>query len=147
MAMRGEDVIGIARDQATSRLQFLKTEAKSRITLSASVVAGARKGLDKDGGLPSAHALHFISECLLKLENTVLVDAIDDAQLKYGITAQSVRHLLFTFSGNEPSTHLTASLSGYKGAIAQLGIGLRVEGHADFVTAVYEKVTANASNA
>ena len=57
MAMRGDDVIGIAQDQTTGRLQFLKTEAKSRVTLNAGVVAEARTGLNKDGGLPSAHTL------------------------------------------------------------------------------------------
>ena len=52
MAMRGDDVIGMAQDQTTGRLQFLKAEAKSRATLSAGVVTEARAGLDKDGGLP-----------------------------------------------------------------------------------------------
>jgi hypothetical protein len=64
MAMRGDDVIGMKQDVKTQRLQFLKTEAKSRATLTAKVLAEARAGLDKDGGLPSAHALTFISECL-----------------------------------------------------------------------------------
>jgi hypothetical protein len=146
MAMRGDDVVGIAQDQATGRLQFLKTEAKSRITLGAGVVADARAGLDKDGGLPSAHALSFISARLLELGNAALADAIDDAQLKHGITTQTVRHLLFTFSGNAPDTHLTASLQTYAGAIAQWSIGLRVSDHATFVGAVYDRVIANANN-
>ena len=65
MAMRGEDVIGILQDPQSERLQFLKTEAKSRAALTAQVLTEARAGLDKDGGLPSAHALHFISARLL----------------------------------------------------------------------------------
>lgn len=146
MAMRGDDVIGIAQDQATNRLQFLKTEAKSRVTLAAGVVAEARAGLDKDGGLPSAHALAFISARLLETGNAALADAIDDAQLKLGIPAQSVRHLLFTFSGNGPEAHLTASLQAYAGPIAQWSVGLRVDGHAAFVGAVYDLVIANANN-
>jgi hypothetical protein len=146
MAMRGDDVIGIAQDQATGRLQFLKTEAKSRVALSGGVVAQARAGLDKDGGLPSAHALSFMSARLLELGDAALADAIDDAQLKLGIPAQSVRHLLFTFSGNAPDAHLTASLQTYAGPIAQWGLGLRVEGHAAFIGAVYDQVIANANN-
>jgi hypothetical protein len=146
MAMRGDDVIGIAQDQTTGRLQFLKTESKSRIALSAGVVAEARSGLDKDGGLPSAHALSFISARLLELGNTALADAIDDAQLKLGIPLQSVRHLLFTFSGNAPDAYLTASLQAYTGPLAQWSVGLRVDGHAAFVGNVYDLVISNANN-
>jgi hypothetical protein len=60
MAMRGDDVIGMIHDPATQRLRFLKTEAKSRIDLRAQTLQEARAGLDKDGGLPSAHALSFV---------------------------------------------------------------------------------------
>ena len=146
MAMRGDDVIGILQDPPSKRLQFLKTEAKSRATLSAQVLTEARAGLDKDGGLPSAHALHFISARLLELGNLPLADAIDDALLKHGVPPQSVRHLLFTFSGNAPNALLTASLQTYPGPINQWGIGLRVEGHAAFIGAVYDRVIADARN-
>jgi hypothetical protein len=147
MAMRGDDVIGILQDAQSQRLHFLKTEAKSRATLTAQVLTDARAGLDKDGGLPSAHALSFISARLLELDNLPLADAIDDALLKHGIPPQSVRHLLFTFSGNAPDTLLTASLQAYPGPINQWGIGLRVEGHAAFIGAVYDRVIADANNA
>lgn len=147
MAMRGDDVIGILQDAQTQRLHFLKTEAKSRATLTAQVVAKARDSLDKDGGLPSAHALSFISARLLELNNLPLADAIDDALLKQGIPVQNVRHLLFTFSGNAPDALLTASLQAYPGPINQLGVGLRVEGHAAFIGAVYDRVIANANHA
>jgi len=146
MAMRGDDVIGLLQDPATQRLHFLKTEAKSRVSLTAQVLTEARGGLDKDGGLPSAHALSFISARLLELDNTPLADAIDDALLKHGIPAQSVRHLLFTFSGNSPDALLTASLQAYRGTITQWGVGLRVEGHAVFVGAVYDRVIADANH-
>ncbi|CAH2606382.1 conserved protein of unknown function (plasmid) [Rhodovastum atsumiense] len=146
MAMRGDDVIGIAQDQTTGRLHFLKTEAKSRATLSAGVVAEARAGLDKDGGLPSAHALSFISARLLELGHLALADAIDDAQLKHGIPVYSVKHLLFTFSGNGPTTHLAASLQGYTGPVVQWAVGLHVTDHAAFVGNVYDQVIANANN-
>lgn len=147
MAMRGDDVIGILQDAQTLRLRFLKTEAKSRATLTTQVLTEARASLDKDGGLPSAHALAFISARLLELGNLPLADAIDDALLKHGIPVQNVRHLLFTFSGNAPDTLLTASLQAYLGLINQWAIGLRVEGHAAFIGAVYDRVIANANNA
>lgn len=146
MAMRGDDVIGVLQDPQSQRLQFLKTEAKSRAALTAQVLIEARAGLDKDGGLPSAHALHFISARLLELDNLPLADAIDDALLKHGIPPQSVRHLLFTFSGNAPDALLAASLQAYPGPINQWGIGLRVDGHGAFIGAVYDRVIADANN-
>ena len=146
MAMRGDDVIGIHHDAQSQRLYFLKTEAKSRARLTAQVLTDARVGLDKDGGLPSAHALSFISARLVELGNLPLADAIDDALLKHGIPPQNVRHLLFTFSGNAPDALLTASLQAYPGPINQWGIGLYVEGHAAFIGAVYDRVIANANN-
>lgn len=146
MAMRGDDVIGILQDAQSQRLHFLKTEAKSRTTLTAQVLNDARAGLDKDGGLPSAHALSFISARLFELNNLPLADAIDDALLKHGIPPQNVRHLLFTFSGNAPDALLTASLEAYAGPINQWGVGLHVEGHAAFIGAVYDRVIADANN-
>lgn len=125
MAMRGDDVIGISHDPKTGRLRFLKTEAKSRAALAPGVVDEARSGLDKDNGLPSAHALSFMSARLLELGNAALADAIDDAQLKYGTPPQTVKHMLFTFSGNSPAAHLKASLEAYTGTIAQLSVGIR----------------------
>lgn len=105
----------------------------------------ARVGLDKDSGLPSAHALSFIADRLAELGNDALSDAIIDAQLKNGIQPQNVRHLLFTFSGNNPEVHLAGSLQTYSGGVAQWSVGLRVEGHAAFVAAVYDLVIANAN--
>ena len=147
MAMRGDDVIAINVDPESQRLRFLKTEAKSRIKLTGQVLADARIGLDKDGGRPSAHALAFISARLFELGELPLADAIDDALLKLSIPIQNVRHLLFTFSDNDPSALLNASLEAYQGGIPQLGVGLRVDGHAAFIGAVYERVIANANNA
>lgn len=147
MAMRGEDVIGMLLEPQTHRLHFLKTEAKSRVALTAQVLTEARASLDKEGGLPSAHALSFISARLLELNDFPLSDAIDDAMLKYGIPLQNVKHLLFTFSGNAPDALLRASLQAYPGQVQQWGVGLHVEGHAAFVGAVYDRVIADANNA
>lgn len=143
MSMRGDDVVGINRNPESGRLQFLKSESKSRVTLGATVITEARQGLDKDAGLPSPHALSFISERLLEQGNQQLADAIDDAQLKQGITVADVEHLLFTFSGNDPKALLHASLQRYGGAIRQHGVGLRIIHHAKFIHDVYEKVIAD----
>jgi HamA len=145
MAMRGDDVIGMTQDPATQRVRFLKTEAKSRIDLRAQTLEEARAGLDKDGGRPSSHALSFISAKLLELgQDLPLVDAIDEALYRHGIPTESVRHLLFTFSGNAPQALLTQALQAYPGPIGQWGVGLHVNGHAQFVGAVYDQVIVDA---
>ena len=144
MAMRGDDVIGLRLNAQTHRLRFLKAESKSRVALTTAVVAEARDALNKDGGLPSPHALSFVSARLLEVDETDLCDAIDDAQLKYGIPINSVTHLLFTFSGNDPADFLEASLNACSEEIAQLGVGLQVIGHGAFVAEVYDQVIANA---
>ena len=87
--------------------------------------------------------MSFLSERLIEIGDTDLADAIDDAQLKDGITTRSVSHLLFTFSSNDPTPHLRSSLEEYGGAIAQSTVGLRIAEHADFVRTVYEKVMLN----
>jgi hypothetical protein len=74
-----------------------------------------------------------------------LVDAIDDALCRHGIPVDSVNHLLFTFSGNAPQALLTQALQAYTGPIGQWCVGLHVDGHAEFVGAVYEQVIANAN--
>ena len=145
MAMRGEDVIGIAQDPLTRQLSFLKTEAKSRAKLTEQVVSQARVGLDKEGGLPSPHALSFISARLLDLGNHALADAIDNATFNLGIQATAVRHLLFTFSGNAPGGILTTSLQTYSGTFPQWSVGLHVDGHPTFIGAVYDQVIADAN--
>ncbi len=145
MAMRGEDVIGIAQDPGTLQLTFLKTEAKSRAQLTRQVVSQARDGLNKDSGLPSGHALSFISARLVELGNYALADAIDDATFLVGIQPNAVRHLLFTFSGNVPDAMLTNSLQNYAEAFSQWSVGLCVDGHPAFIGAVYDRVIANAN--
>lgn len=146
MAMRGDDVIGLLRDPATGRLSFLKGEAKSRALLAAGVVVEARNGLDKDGGLPSAHALEFISSRLMDGGQEELADAIDDALLKHGIAPQSVQHLLFTFSGNDPTGYLRPSVRVYAGGYSQRYVGVQVATHGAFIADVYDRVIANANN-
>lgn len=147
MAMRGDDVIGMLLDAETQRLSFLKTEAKSRINLRAQTLEEARGGLDKDGGLPSSHALSFISARLMELgTDAPLVDAIDEALYRHGIPLESVKHLLFTFSGNSPQALLTQALQAYPGPIGQWGVGLHIDDHASFVGAVYDRVIADANN-
>lgn len=146
MAMRGEDVIALRVDPHSQRLQFLKAEVKSGVKVNSQVLRDARVALDKDRGLPSAHALQFISARLFELGDRERADAIDDAQLNQGISTGDVQHLIFLFSGNSSRNLLTTCLQSYQGQIRQIGVGLRVDDHAAFIVAVFDRVTLNANN-
>jgi len=128
MAMRGEDAIGFLMDKRTKRLCFIKAEAKSRASLRSKALTDARTSLDSNQGLPSTHALIFISERLFELKNLQLADSIDDALL---------------FSGNAPDSLLKDSLLAYSGPIEQWAVGLHVNNHAAFVAVTYERVINN----
>ena len=148
MAMRGDDVIAHpSRSLRPSACIFSRRRRRAARRSRAQVLTEARAGLDKDGGLPSAHALSFISARLLELDNLPLADAIDDALLKHGIPVAerpaSALHLLRQCAGRS-ADRFSAGLSR---PINQWGIGLRVEGHAAFIGAVYDRVIANANNA
>jgi hypothetical protein len=67
--------------------------------------------------------------------------------LKHGIPLQSLRHLLFTFSGNASQALLAASLQAYLGPINQGAVSLRAEDHSAFIGAIYDQLIANANNA
>lgn len=142
MAMRGDDIIALARDG--NRVKFLKGEAKSRASLVTSVVSEARKSLKKNGGRPSPHALSFVADRLYEQGNVKLADGIDVAMYKTGIPLKDVEHLLFTFSGNDPTNFLESDLKKYGGKIQQHAIGLRIVKHGTFVKKVFAKVIQNA---
>ena len=141
MPLRGEDVIGVyLSDDATIR--FLKVEAKSAVTLKTGTVEKARNALNQDHGLPSSHALTFMSDRLIELGEPKLADAIDRALLGDGIARWQVCQMIFTFSGNAPDAFLRADLECYEGKINQLSVGVRIESHQDFIAKVYDTVLA-----
>jgi hypothetical protein len=147
MAMRGDDVIGVAiAAQPAERLLFLKAEAKSRAHMTAAVIQEARAALDRDQGLPSPHALGFLSARLLETGNANMADRIDRAQLQRGVAPVDVEHLLFVFSGNDSSGHIDHAVENYGGQIGQLGVSLRIPTHGAFIAGVYDLVIANADD-
>jgi hypothetical protein len=143
MSMRGDDVIGVMQADGDPPIKFLKSEVKSRASLSNDVVDKARQALNDNGGLPSPHALAFVSDRLHETGAEELADLIALAQLKYGIAHAQVQHLLFTFSGNEPAALLTTDLKNYEGPVRQKAVGLRINDHQKFIAAVYEMVEAD----
>lgn len=142
MALRGDDVIGISVPGGGARVEFLKSEVKSRKALSNSVVAEAREALNDNGGLPSPHALAFVSDRLNETGQKEFADVILRAQLIDGISEQQVQHLLFTISGNTPTAYLKTDLENYDGAIQQNSVGVHITKHQEFIAAVFDTVEA-----
>ncbi|MCY4320540.1 MAG: SAVED domain-containing protein [Alphaproteobacteria bacterium] len=140
MAMRGEDVIGVAYDD-DDRLILLKGEAKSAQALSRSTVEKARKRLDEDYGRPSAHSLIFVGRKLIQSDDpdrkevgkAVLREATSGA-----MSVRRIAHLLFTLTGNQVDQLIQNDLDGADGSRPQHSVNLRISDHRDFVEAIYE---------
>lgn len=136
-ALRGEDLIGVAREQ--KRVRFLKGESKSRATLSPGVVAEARKALKANKGRPSQHAMAFVMHRLMETGRKDLALIFEDQLLIKSIADEDLVHLLFGLSGNDASAALKADLEAYSGKIQQYSVNFRIEDHQDFIASVYKK--------
>lgn len=139
MAMRGDDILGIWQP-AFGPITFLKGEVKSRAALNKKTVDEARKALASSNGRPTPHALAFLADRLFETGQTDLAQTIDDFQLKTRIQISQMRHLMFMFTGNNPTALLTANLTAYTGKIRQFAVGLRVSSHQAFIKQIFEKV-------
>jgi hypothetical protein len=142
MAMRGDDILAVRADPLR-QVKFLKGEVKSRAKLAKNTVQDARKALDSSNGRPTPHALAFIADRFYETGQTDLSDLIDEYQLKLRISQNQLSHMMFMFTGNDPSDLLTADLTAYAGRIPQHAIGLRVTTHQKFIKDIFEKVIAN----
>lgn len=140
MSMRGEDVLAFKLDPKGGPLKILKAEVKSRAGMRTDVINEARAALSANNGLPSPHALAFVADRANEAGDTALGDALDKAQLKEGIRPSQLSHMLFTFSGNDPLKFLKVNLQAYAGPVPQHYVGLRVEGHQEFIKAVFAAV-------
>lgn len=140
MSMRGEDVLGFALTK-TNKLRVLKAESKSRQSMTSTVIGEARDALCANGGLPTPHAMAFIADRLDELGNTILSAAIINATLKTKLKPMQVKHLLFSFSENDPSQMLVNSLGAYAGPCKQLYVRLQVAQHQNFIKSVFDAVS------
>lgn len=145
MAMRGDDILGIRLDPAV-RVKFLKGEVKSRATLGKQTVDEARAALSSSNGRPTPHALAFVADRLFETGETALAEIIDEYQLKARIEVKQLSHLMFMFTGNNPSPLLTANLTAYAGRIPQVAVGLRVSTHQAFIKQVFDRVIADGNH-
>jgi hypothetical protein len=138
-AMRGDDALGAVLDPA-GQVRIAKAESKSRARLGAGTVKEARDGLARNDELPSPHSLTQFAERLLLTEDSNIGDALLDMQMSDGIRPGHVRHMMFLFTGSDPSAHVTADLLAYSGPVAQLTVTLRVQGHQRLIKDAYEGV-------
>lgn len=139
MPMRGDDLLAVGFDETDHRVVFLKGESKSRATLSHGTVAQARKALNANSGCPTPHTLAFLSDRLHEDGETDLADEIDAVQYGGDVNPTRVSHMIFTFSGNDPTNVLTKDVMAYEGTFPQWSVGLQIENHQEFIASVYEK--------
>ncbi|MGW3769930.1 Hachiman antiphage defense system protein HamA [Actinomadura verrucosospora] len=141
-AMRGDDVLG-ARLDSDGKPRITKAEAKSRVSLGEETVKAARDGLARNDELPSPHSLTQFAERLLSTADSRIGEAVLKMQISDGIRPDRVGHLMFLFTGSDPSAHVAADLKAYSGSVSQLTITLRVKGHQKFIKDAYDGVTTS----
>lgn len=142
-AMRGDDVLA-ARIDNGSELYLIKAEAKSRVKLGAATVEEARQGLARNDEMPSPHSLSQFATRLIDTPDHTIGEAVLDMQISNGLRPHQIGHLMFLFTSSDPSAHVSADLTSYKGSVGQLIITLRVQDHQKFIHDSYEGVVAHA---
>jgi hypothetical protein len=135
VALRGDDVIGVK--PGTSPVAILKGEAKSRAALAADAVEDASRALDANRGRPNRHSILFIADRLRERGADALAAALEQAVV-VGFKGHDVEHLLFAVCGNDPAGILGAALEDCTKARARHFVGVRLEGHGDFIGAFFE---------
>lgn len=136
--MRGNDVIAISLDN--KKCCLLKAESKSREKLSKSVVGEAVAGLAKHFGRPNPSSLAFISARLREQGNDALANTFEAVQ-SGKIKPETIEHLVFTFSGNDPTESLEQHVAAGRGPRRHL-VGCLVTGHQDFIKQTFSKLNA-----
>lgn len=139
MAMRGEDLIGVA--QAGGMVRFLKAESKSRISLSASVVGEARAALNHHDGRPSVHSMLFVANRLYELGQDALARIFDEYAHRRDLSAAQLVHLSFGLSANDSAQLFIDDLNRCGNEIEQQAIGMVIQDHANFIRGVYDRLS------
>jgi hypothetical protein len=143
-AMRGDDALGAMLD-SKGQLRITKVEAKSRAILGDGTVKAARQGLARNDEMPSPHSLTQFAERLLPTADSHIGEAVLTMQLPDGVRPGHVGHLMFLFTGSDPSAHVALDLKTYSGPVSQLTVTLRVKGHQEFIKGAYDGVTTSGS--
>ena len=140
LALRGDDFLGIGTDDQ-NRLSYLKGEAKSRQTVSNSVVTDARDRLSNDDGRPTPISLLFVTDRLLEGDDKdkELGQRIRDEIALDTVSARMITHGLFTLSGNRPQGILASDLDAADDRHAHISANIRIVDHQNFIEAIYEQ--------
>lgn len=136
MALRGDDIIGVARNNK-DELLLLKGESKSRATLSTAVLDEAGRALDRDRGRPTRHSVLFVAERLRELGKDDLAEELEEAVLA-SFRGISVAHMLFVLTGGSPKKLLETHLKGAaKKKLLRHAVGVRIKDHAKFIELLF----------
>ena len=100
----GDDVLGFDFRQEPPLI--LKTEAKSRVSLTSPVVKEACDALCRHLGRPNPSTLSFISRRLRESGNHERAEVLEALQ-ESEIQLNTICHLIFSVSGNDPTHALT----------------------------------------
>lgn len=138
MALRGDDIVAIARDPK-GRLKFLKGESKSRARLTSTVVKEAADALDRDYGRPTRHTVLYIAERLRECGDDELALDLETAVL-HSFSRNSVDHLLFTVSSNNPDRPLHDHLSRCTNKSRRHAVGICIFEHSKFVNRLFSEL-------
>jgi hypothetical protein len=138
MALRGDDIVAISEDNK-GLLSFLKGESKSRAALSSTVVSEAAEALDRDRGRPTRHSVLFVADRLREDGQDDLAKKLEEAVIQ-SFRSSAIEHLLFTVSGNDPEHQLTEHLNACKSRRRRRAVGVQIEDHGKFVTALFSKM-------
>lgn len=137
MALRGDDIIGVAHDRKGSLL-ILKGESKSRTTLSTNVLNEAGGALDSDRGRPTRHSTLFVAERLREMGDDELAEELEEAVLA-SFRDVGVSHMLFVLTGGPPKNLLAAHLKGAaRKRRVRHAVGVRVRDYANFIELLFE---------
>lgn len=137
MSMRGDDIIGLRRDGTGAK--FLKGEVKSRSALTSAVLDEARDALRSNGGRPKPETIAFIARVLRREGRDDEAESFEDLQLNQ-LRLDDVAHLVFTMSGNPPSTMLRALAQHSDRRDLRL-VGLLVTDHQAFIQTVFGRLS------
>lgn len=141
-SMHGDDVLAIRRDGTVC--QVMKVEAKSRERLYPRVVNEASETLLKDAGRPKPSSLAFVSMMLRNDNRDADAEVIEQLQTN-DIDDRNVIHLIFTFSGNNPTGALSAHAKSPQPQFERRLVGLIVADHQNFINIIFEGVGAGES--
>lgn len=140
MALRGDDIVGVRVDPNGTLVGLLKGESKSYARLTDGVIEKAAEALDRDRGRPGRHAVLFIATRLRETGKDA--DAALAAQLEEAVVAgfsgSTVEQFLFALTGIDPSTLLSAHLTGAsKKKRPRHAVGVQIADHADFIKLLF----------